>query len=128
MFGPFRRGNNRSERTKLSSQLTAQSDILSFRPPHCPIHPFHLFTLQSPPPPPTWLQMAKEPKNIEVFVTDPPVSHLTLFPFLPLLTQHTKMAFLCRNSRLHLLFFISLPLLSLRPNYMVDRVIDTGAE
>ena len=59
-------------------------------------------------------------------MTDPLVSHLPLFSFLPLLTQHTKMAFLCHNCRLPLLFSISLPLLSLRPNYMVDRVIDTG--
>lgn len=42
----------------------------------------------------------EEAKNIEVFVTDLLVSHLLLFSFLPLLTQHTKMAFLHQNCRL----------------------------
>ena len=116
--------NNRLEMTKLTSQSTAQSRILSFRPPHWPIHLFHLFVFQS-----ISSHMTTDglgAKGYWGFVTDLPVSHLPLFSFLPLLTQHTKMAFLCQISRLPLPFSISLPLLSLRPNYMVDRVIDTG--
>jgi len=103
-----------------TDQSTAQSDILFFRSPHWPIHQPHLFSVQ--PLSPHMLQSAKKSKNIEVLWQICQCLIWACFPFFLYWHNIQKWPFpVCASSSL----FLS-HLLSLRLNYMVDRLIDTG--
>lgn len=66
-------------------------------------------------------------KEYEGCVKDLLPSHLPLFSFLPVLAHTKKWPFSARTPNPPPASFLFLShLLSLRPNYMVDRVIDTG--